>query len=78
MLCVFWRAGIITKRVLGADSALPVYGGRNRRKEMRLKPWKDCTLSQKIARVTIAAPFAVATVSYLIAGSWLFYVLMKK
>lgn len=44
---------------------------------MRIKHWKECTLKQKIARVVLLTPLAMATVAYGIVGSYLFYVLVK-
>lgn len=44
---------------------------------MRLKDWKDCTLSQKVARVVLFGPVVLAGVGYLFAGMWLLWIIMK-
>lgn len=40
---------------------------------MRLKDWKDCTRSQKIARVVLSLPIILATCGYISAGMWLLW-----
>ena len=44
---------------------------------MRLKDWKDCTLSQKVARVVLFGPVVLASVGYTFAGMWLLWIIMK-
>lgn len=44
---------------------------------MKLKDWKDCTLSQKIARVVLSLPVILATWGYIFTGMWLFWIIMR-
>lgn len=44
---------------------------------MRLKDWKDCTTSQKIARILLFGPVVLAGVGYLFAGMWFLWIIMK-